>query len=58
MNNFKPVIILEPGGEEEARPVCRHCRVPVIQVPAGEEEEKEEDDEEKKEVEEEEAEEM
>ena len=49
---------MEPGGEEEARPVCRHCRVPVIQVPAGEEEEKEEDDEEKKEAEEEEAEEI
>ena len=59
MNNFKPVIILEPWGRR--RPgLYADIPVPVLQVPAGEEggpgglpnllkeEEKEEDDEEKK----------
>ena len=60
MNNFKPVIILEPWGRR--RPgLYADIPVPVLQVPAGEEggpgglpnllkeEEKEEDEEEKKE---------
>ena len=36
MNNFKPVIILEPGGRRKPG-IYEYISVPVLLVPAGEE---------------------